>query len=51
MSIILQMWSKFYEISLQVLTKKKTLEGYIKIHDPQPPNPRSQKVTANLSLT
>ena len=36
MSIILQIWDNFYEIFLQVLTKKKqTLEGGIKIHGPE----------------
>ena len=53
MSIILQIWNNFGVISLQVLTKKKqTLEGHIKIHGPQPsfPNPRHQKVTANLKI-
>ena len=42
MSIILQIWYNIYLISLQVLAKKskKTLEGYIKIHNPQPhPHP------------
>ena len=32
MLIILQIWDNFYVVSLQVLTKKKALEGYIKIH-------------------
>ena len=35
-------------ISLQVLTKKKTLEGHIKINVPRPSRP--SKITGNLKL-